>query len=165
MNYREFLSFQKNYNGPQYLQPLPRRPSYLPDRRLKDASIVASFSPLGVSKHQAALKHWDANMRRAAERGVKKAIDFLLKETLKVTPQETGNLRAAGHAVMRDRGPEVQGIVFFDEVQAPYAIYVHEDLTKYHKPPTMGKFLQRTQFKFRGKLSQIIREEIQKARP
>jgi hypothetical protein len=142
---------------PSYLHPIP---TFIPDR-----PIVVTIQTIGVPAYIRALKSWDRNLQRAADKGVKKATEYLLKETLKVTPKKTGVLRDSGKTMFHKRGRETTGVVYFDDGEAPYAIYVHEDLTAYHKSPTIAKFLQVTQFKKRAKISQIIRDECAKARP
>jgi hypothetical protein len=127
--------------------------------------MVVTIETIGIPNNIRGLKKWNRNMERAAERGVKKATKFLLKETLKVTPKKTGILRDSGKTEFRGKGKNIEGIVYFDETEAPYAIYVHEDLEAYHKPPTTAKFLQKTQYEKRGEISRIIREECARARP
>jgi len=127
--------------------------------------ITVTVSSIGVPKYMASLKNWTPKMERAAERGVQKAVKYLLKETLVVTPELTGILKKSGATFVKKAGKETIGVVYFNDHICPYAIYVHEDLTKYHKPPTMAKFLQKTQWRLRGELSLIIRQEIEKVRP
>lgn len=129
-------------------------------------SIVASVKVVGVPQYMRRLFDWhNQKMRAAAERGVKKATKFLLEETLLVTPFDKGDLYRSGKTDFKGHREEITGIVYFDEEIAPHGIFVHEDLTKYHKPPTIAKFLQVTQYKNRGRISQIIYEELLKVRP
>lgn len=173
MNYKNFQSLVQNYSGSQYKAPIPRATGYH-----TKPSIVVTTKTIGLSAHDKALKNFDRNMQRAVVRGVKKAVKFLLEQTLLVTPisdfgsvgkggrtRKPGNLRRSGNTAVQIQGQQTVGIVYFDDGKAPYAIYVHEDLTKFHKPPTIAKFLQVTQYKNRGEISRIIREEVAKARP
>lgn len=125
--------------------------------------MVVTLRVINVPEVMQAVKKKTRDMERAAKRGVKKATKFLLEETLKVTPYDTGVLYRSGATAFQDEGFRARGIVYFDDIKAPYAIYVHEDLTKYHKPPTMAKFLQRTLWKNRGRISRIIQDEIRQA--
>jgi hypothetical protein len=98
----------------------------------KIKGIPASIAKLRQYKDQAA---------RGAERGVKLATEFLGNESNKVTPKEKGDLRASKETHYTGRGFAIKGSVSYN---TPYAIYVHEDLSKYHAPGTYAKFLQRT---------------------
>lgn len=77
------------------------------------------------------------------------------KETLELTakiyersqvyvPVDTGRLKASGRIEHHERGPG--SFVFSVKYGGPgmkYAIYVHEDPTKKHAPPTSMKYLER----------------------
>jgi hypothetical protein len=140
-----------------------RIPKIYPNR--KAASIVVNTRRIGLPEWFTAAKNWSKSMDLAAGRAITKAVKFLLKETLKVTPLDTGRLKSSGLYAVSSSLHNVVGIVYFDSKICPYAIYVHEDLTKYHKPPTIAKFLQRTQWEKRGEINRIIREELSKAHP
>lgn len=82
-----------------------------------------------------------------ANRGLKRAGAYLLGETLPITPVEFGFLRGSGFVRALDKvggrgkGELVTVIIGFT---AGYAIYVHENLEAYHRPPTQAKFLEKT---------------------
>jgi hypothetical protein len=141
-------------------------------------SIVVSMKAIkGPLFKKRITEDYRKQLEKAVHRGVKEATKFLLKETLKVTPKSEqgskvagrlmapGNLRNSGHDLVIGEGAKTKGIVFFDAVQAPYAIFVHEDLSKYHKPPTIAKFLQKTQWDKRGEIAKRIADECAKVRP
>lgn len=55
-------------------------------------------------------------------------------------PVDTGVLRRSGEVVKRGG----KGLQRYEvRYTAPYAIYVHEDMTKKHAEPTQAKFLER----------------------
>jgi len=139
-------------------------PNQSPYNKSEYGSIVCSLKSVGTAKQtvKAYKDILNGKIGAAAERGVKKATKYLLNKTLEVTPVDTGNLRESGQTYFIGTGFKTKGIVYFDESIAPYAIFVHEDLTKYHEPPTMAKFLQRTQWKERANLTRIIEEECAK---
>ena len=67
----------------------------------------------------------------------------VIANALPITPILTGALRRSGHA----DEPEVTGsgvsvTLGFGGDAAPYAVYVHENLTARHAPPTQAKFLE-----------------------
>ena len=68
-------------------------------------------------------------MGRGAERGLKKAGLFLLRESQKIVPVLTGNLRGSGFIRISGSGMKTDVIVGYT---ALYAAYVHEDLSKAH---------------------------------
>lgn len=55
-------------------------------------------------------------------------------------PKDTGELRASAHIVEQGSGTDYAAQVQYD---TRYALYVHEDLTKHHEPPTQAKYLDR----------------------
>ena len=70
----------------------------------------------------------------------------ILQPANEIVPFDTGALHDSGYInVTRSRG-RVQGMVGYD---TDYAIYVHERLDCYHKPPTRAKWLEET-FALRG---------------
>ena len=61
-----------------------------------------------------------------------------------ITPVDTGTLKGSGHVQMPDiSGNSVTVTVGFGGAASNYAIYVHENLNSFHKPPTTAKFLER----------------------
>lgn len=55
-------------------------------------------------------------------------------------PQDSGALRASASVVESGSGMDYAAQVQYD---TRYALYVHEDLTKHHEPPTQAKYLDR----------------------
>jgi hypothetical protein len=63
--------------------------------------------------------------------------------SVRITPIQTGALRASGHVEPPEIDPAGATVSFgYGGASAPYAVYVHENLSAYHKPPTMAKFLE-----------------------
>jgi hypothetical protein len=91
-----------------------------------------------------------ANLRRLAReephkvgRALYEEGEDIMREAKLITPVDTGTLRGSGHV----RLPEIKlGSVSvelgFGGAAAPYAIYVHENLTARHNPPTRAKYLE-----------------------
>jgi len=67
----------------------------------------------------------------------------IMTEALPITPILTGALRRSGHV---DEPEITESGAFvtlgFGGDAAPYAVYVHENLTARHMPPTQAKFLE-----------------------
>lgn len=92
---------------------------------------------------------------------------IVLKKAKYYCPKDTHDLVNSGRLVTYPgndlKGPEIQ-IVFGDDLVVNtgihYTIYVHEDLTKYHEPPTSAKFLERAYRETRGEQNQIIQKKF-----
>jgi hypothetical protein len=94
---------------------------------------------------------------RKVERALLKAALFLLRQSQKLVPVDTGALRASAHVRQRGHGYNtVTYVVYLTD----YAIYVHEDLTKYHKPPTQAKFVETPARRDHLRILAIIRREL-----
>lgn len=122
---------------------------------------IVTTRMMGVGASMRALRGYSRKQGEAMERGVKKATQYLLNETIKVTPIATGDLRRSGRTQYTGRGKNIRGRVHFT---ARYAIYVHEDMDKYHAPGTYAKYLSRTVWEKRGQMNRIIWEELNKVR-
>jgi hypothetical protein len=66
---------------------------------------------------------------RAVERGLKKSGKLLLRESQRLVPVDTGNLKASGFVRSEGAGARTDVTVGYT---ANYAVYVHEDLEKAH---------------------------------
>jgi hypothetical protein len=72
-------------------------------------------------------------------------LEYLLEETLKVTPIAEGTLRKSGRVRWDDKqGGKGLNSVGKIEFTDPKAVWVHECTTDYHDPPTKAKFLEDT---------------------
>jgi len=63
-----------------------------------------------------------------------------------LVPVDTGKLKESGWISVSSRKSDgaIRGVVSYGRMGKPfYAVYVHERLDLYHKPPTQAKFLQR----------------------
>lgn len=124
-----------------------------------DDLVISKWS--GVPQSLRAARGYNKNLGAAMERGVHKMTEFLKVESVKVTPVKTGELRASASTQYTGRLKNCRGRVKFT---ARYAIYVHEDLDKYHAPGTYAKFLSRTSFEKRGQMNAIFWGEVNKVR-
>ena len=75
------------------------------------------------------------------ERSTWEEMRLTMNESQKLCPVEHGFLRGSGYVtdpvIMAD-GTILISVGYSSE----YAVYVHEIVTNYHKPPTMAKFLE-----------------------
>jgi hypothetical protein len=95
------------------------------------------------------------------DQGLKKCAKVILNKAMTVVPRETGAL-AASHRIV---GNDKQGFAARYAVEAGgpsayYALYVHEDLTKHHAPPTMAKWLEYAVRMTRGTCSAILKRTM-----
>lgn len=74
--------------------------------------------------------------RRAAEKGLQKALEHLLTESRKIVPLREGTLERSGRVVRSG----MNGFVTYDTV---YARRQHEELTWKHLPGREAKYLEK----------------------
>lgn len=85
-----------------------------------------------------------AEINAQVRAGVNKELQVMLIRALEATPVRTGALRNSGETIKaKHQAGSVGGMVQFGgDGAVPYTLYVHEDLTAAHKPPTQAKFLE-----------------------
>lgn len=116
-----------------------------------NVGIKGDFRVAGFEKFLGRLTQAKRVMKDAAFEELAHIADEVLVAAREITPMETGALRStlsveprvSGNTYrleLKAGGPAQPGLRG-DEVD--YAIYVHEDLSKYHTPPTSAKFLER----------------------
>lgn len=111
----------------------------------------------GVEASKRKLRKIVALEKKGFEEGVRLATEFILEEAIKVTPIDTGFLRSSGGYTIVGSGFNTKGFIVFS---APYAIYVHEDLSKWHASGTYAKFLERTAIERGPEASAIIARTV-----
>lgn len=83
------------------------------------------------------------NYSKAMEEAMKFAANIVKIRALYYCPVEWGPLRESVEVDVKGQGAYCQIALSFGGPSAPYALYVHEDLTKYHAAPTSAKFLSK----------------------
>lgn len=121
--------------------------------------VISKWS--GVPESIRALKGYGKKMDPAFEKGIHAMTEFLLEESLKVAPEKTGEMKASARTQYTGRGRFCRGRVSYN---TRYAIYVHEDVDKFHAPPTYAKFLSRPAYEKRGQMNQKFWQEVNKVR-
>lgn len=75
--------------------------------------------------------------RKAAARGLKKGMEFMLGETRKEVPIEEGTLERSGTASVDE--DQLRGAISYD---TPYAVEQHENLSFRHDEGRKAKYLE-----------------------
>lgn len=88
---------------------------------------------------------------------LEQAAHVLLRASQKLVPVDTRLLVGTGKVVTTGKGFGARASVSYD---TPYAIYVHEDLTKFHAPPTQAKFLSGAVPKVRGTITALVKRNV-----
>ena len=91
------------------------------------------------------------------KKGLRKAGNFLLRESRKITPIDTGDLRRSGRVRIVNENPAWPELVV--EYTMPYAIYVHEDPFAFH-PVGQWKFLEQPAREYRHHMIYMVAEEF-----
>lgn len=100
--------------------------------------MTISIEIIGVEK-------FVSEMNRIADIGptlqsvLRSRAQSVFMESQLLCPVDTGLLRRSGEIVERFGNTEPSVEISYS---APYAVYVHEDLSKRHNPPTSAKFLE-----------------------
>lgn len=96
---------------------------------------------------------------RGMERGLMKAGLFLQRESQKIVPVDTGNLKNSAYTRKTGSGFSTTVNVGYT---AEYAIYVHENLDAKHKPGKYALFVTTPAEAFRDDMIAMIRKEALK---
>jgi hypothetical protein len=128
-------------------------------QRLQGDMVVSRV--FGVPNSLKRLKQFRGELEIGCEKGMKKALEWVREKVREVTPIKTGLLRESIQISTRGKGFNIEGILYCDD-STDYAIYVHEDLTKFHAPPTGAKFMQRTVWQNRAQFSSMIVQEAKR---
>ena len=89
----------------------------------------------------AQLREFARDFPTAVEASSWEEMRLVMNESQKLCPVEFGFLRGSGYVsdpIITADGTILISIGYSSE----YAVYVHEIVTNYHKPPTMAKFLE-----------------------
>lgn len=96
--------------------------------------------------HRDAAKFLSAasEINREVREGVDKELQVMMIRSLAATPIRTGALRnsAQTHKARHEGGAVTGSVSYGGEGSVDYALYVHEDVTASHAPPTQAKFLE-----------------------
>lgn len=120
--------------------------------------MKVNVSLIGVNTVVQNLRTVKKDKVKALSRGLKKAARFLLAESQKIVPVDTGALRRSGFVRMRWEGTRRSEVVVGYVMD--YAIWVHERLDLRHAPGKSAKFLEIPARRFAKRMRDIIAAEI-----
>lgn len=125
-----------------------------------DVTRVSGRDPVrGVYAFAKKLEARAAKKVRAFQVGVRKAGYYIFQLSQTLVPVDTGFLKASGKMKFGGSGTQ---FTFTIEYTAPYAIFVHEDLSVYH-PNGQAKFLEAAMRQGRGYARDVVLMELNKA--
>lgn len=75
-------------------------------------------------------------------------------------PKDTLALVNSRQIIVTGAGLNTVVQVTYGSEEAYYALWVHEDLDKYHEPPTQAKWLERAVRETRGTCKSIVKREL-----
>lgn len=142
------------------------------------AGIVGISRVSGLPSVLRNLRNANDRIGRGVQRGLVQGGRFLLRESHKIVPVDTGVLRASSDVRnVGGSGTKADIVVFYN---TEYAVYVHEDLTKKHGqayneaygaegeklrgPDQQAKFLEKPAREKRQEILKIVVAEARKAR-
>jgi len=73
------------------------------------------------------------------ERALFEEATMIFNKSQELCPVDTNRLRLSGKVTVDKTSEGFEAAITYS---TDYAIYVHEDMTKYHNPPTQAKFLE-----------------------
>jgi hypothetical protein len=92
---------------------------------------------------ESALRSMEKFVPNALEKAVYEEGSYILMESQKIVPVDTGALRASGNIKPPVRlGNSVHVDIGYGNTSASYAFIVHENLTNRHASPTQAKYLE-----------------------
>ena len=112
----------------------------------------------GVEEIRARLKAADRKLGFQVRAGLIKAGLLLLRESKKIVPVDTSNLKNSGDTKPLGHGWATDVVVFYT---AEYAVYVHERTDLKHAPGKKAKFLEEPMKLMRPQLLAVIAGEAQ----
>jgi len=120
--------------------------------------MVEVVKVIGAKEIMNRLKKADVKMGMQARRGLGYAALFLLRQSKKIVPVESGNLKGSGQMKLLGWGWNSSAVVFYT---ASYAVYVHERTDLKHKPGKQAKFLESPARIYRIRILRIIAGEVE----
>lgn len=113
---------------------------------------------IGVNEIKNKLRESSMRLAGSVRRGLMKGGLYLQRESQKIVPVETGNLKGSAGTKPIGRGWHTDVVVYYT---ATYAVYVHERTELSHKPGKEAKFLEKPAREQRKKILDIIAGEAE----
>lgn len=108
-----------------------------------------------------ALKSGSQLAPRAIAQAIWEEANLIFAKSQILVPVDTGVLRGSGGVSAPQMGNEGYFVdIFYGGPAAPYALYVHEIIENYHKPPTQAKYLEQPLMQAQSTIQQNIKDRI-----
>lgn len=108
-----------------------------------------------------ALKKGGEKSPHAIAQAIWEEANLIFAKSQVLVPVDTGVLRGSGGVSAPQQGPQGYFVdVFYGGPAAPYALYVHEIIENYHKPPTQAKYLEQPLMEAQAELQSRIKDRI-----
>lgn len=126
---------------------------------------IVKFRLKGVKQLERNLRRLGDRAEHVLGRGLYEEGEDIMGNSKEIVPVRFGVLKSSGKV---DLPEKVRGLIrvvlSYGGAAKAYAIYVHENLTARHKPPTRAKYLEepfkRAQAGIVGRLARRIRHEL-----
>lgn len=100
--------------------------------------------------------------KRQVADAVASCAEVIYRKSQKLVPRDTEALAESGHIESNQKsGKAATSTIVYGGESAPYALYVHEDMTKHHAAPTCAKFLTKAIISTRGTCTSILNYTLQ----
>jgi hypothetical protein len=102
-----------------------------------------TFTLEGDAELQAVLRSAQLNAPKAVAMAIWEEANVIFAKSQILVPVDTSALRGSGGvSAIQSSGQGMYVDIFYGGPAAPYALYVHEIIGNYHKPPTQAKYLE-----------------------
>jgi hypothetical protein len=102
-----------------------------------------TFTLEGDVELQAVLRSAQLNAPKAVAIAIYEEANVIFAKSQVLVPVDTGALRGSGGvSAIQGSGQGMYVDIFYGGPAASYALYVHEIIGNYHKPPTQAKYLE-----------------------
>lgn len=116
---------------------------------------------LGDEELIRALKSGGEQSPKAIAQAIWEEANLIFAKSQVLVPVDTGILRGSGGVSAPQQGPQGFFVdIFYGGPAAPYALYVHEIIGNYHKPPTQAKYLEQPLMEAQAQLQKNIKDRI-----
>jgi len=102
-----------------------------------------TFTLEGDVELQAVLRAAQLEAPKAVAIAIYEEANVIFAKSQVLVPVDTGALRGSGGvSAIQGSGQKMYVDIFYGGPAASYALYVHEIIGNYHKPPTQAKYLE-----------------------
>lgn len=120
---------------------------------------MAGVKVTGVQQVLTAISKAKVDTGKTIAAGLEACAGVVYRKSQKLVPVDKGRLKASGRYGVSGVGRAAKAFVEYGGPDAPYALYVHEDMTKRH-PVGQAKFVEDAVRQTRGTMASIMRRMI-----